>query len=138
VDTAHPLPITSRRLMTFVRHFVEMCISMCVGVGLTLGVVAVLGGDGFRASYPALSLVLVASTITAPMTAWMVLRGMPRRPILEMTATSFVVVAALIVAGVAGIGPGTAATVGDVCGFSCGAMLMVMAARFDLYAGGHH
>jgi hypothetical protein len=34
--------------------------------------------------------------------------------------------------------PGTAATVGDVCGFSCAAMLVVMAARFDLYAGKHH
>jgi hypothetical protein len=105
---------------------------------VTLGILAVVGGDRLRGSYPEPSLILIALTVTAPMTAWMLVRGMPRRPVMEMSATSFVVVAALIVAGAAGIGPGTAATVGDVCGFSCGAMLVVMAARFDLYAGGHH
>lgn len=138
MDTAPTLAKPSRNLFAFVRHFAEMCISMCVGVGLTLVVLAVLGGHAFRTTYPELSLVLVALTVTAPMTAWMLIRGMPRRATLEMSATTFVVVAALIAAGSVGVGPGVAATVGDVCGLSCAAMLVVMAARFDLYAGGHH
>ena len=138
MDTARTRPDSPHRLLAFVRHFIEMCISMCIGVGVALAAVAVLGGDRFRASYPELSLVLVAFIHTVPMTAWRLLRGMPRRPVLEMAATSFVVVGGLVVAGAAGIGPGTAATVGDVCGFSCAAMLVLRAARFDLYAGGHH
>jgi hypothetical protein len=138
MDTARTRPDSPQRVLRFVRHFIEMCISMCIGVGVALVVVGVLGGERFRAAYPELSLILVALVLTAPMTAWMVLRGMPRRPILEMSAVSVVVVGALLVAGAAGIGPGTAATVGDVCGFSCAAMLVVMGARFDLYAGRHH
>ena len=138
MDTAPTLASPSRQLLAFVRHFAEMCIAMCVGVGLTLGVLALLGGQSFRASYPELSLVLVALLVTAPMTAWMLIRGIPRRATLEMSATTFVVVAALIVAGSIGVGPGVAASVGDVCGLSCAAMLVVMAARFELYAGGHH
>lgn len=139
MDATRPLPTSPRRLVTFVGHFVEMCIAMCVGVPLTLGVLAVLGGDAFRASQPELSLLLIAITLSGPMTAWMLFRGMPVRPTLEMAAATFAVVLALLVAAAIGLIPGAATVkVGEVCGFSCAAMLVVMAARFDLYAGGHH
>ena len=140
MDATRPLPTSPRRLLTFVGHFVEMCIAMCAaGVPLTLGVLSVLGGDAFRTSYPEVSLLLIAATLTGPMTAWMLFRGMPLRPTLEMAAAAFVVVLALIVAAAAGVSPSAATvTVGSVCGFSCGAMLVVMSARFDLYSGGHH
>lgn len=138
MDTGRTLPTTHHPLLMFVRHFVEMCISMCIGVAISLAVLGLLGGEAFRGRYPELSLVLIAATVTVPMTAWMLIRGMPSRATLEMTATTFVVVAALVVAGAAGIGPGVRATVGDVCGLACATMLVVMAARFDLYAGGHH
>jgi hypothetical protein len=140
MDATRPLPTTPRRLLTFVGHFVEMCIAMCAaGVPLTLVLLAVLGGDAFRTTYPEVSLVLIAATLSGPMTAWMLFRGMPPRPTVEMAAASFVVVFALIVAAAAGvISSAATVTVGDVCGFSCAAMLVVMAARFDLYSGGHH
>jgi O-antigen/teichoic acid export membrane protein len=136
--TGRTLPTTHHPLLRFIRHFVEMCVAMCVGVAITLAVLALLGGEAFRGRYPELSLVLIAVMVTIPMTGWMLIRGMPSRATLEMTATTFVVVAALVVAGTVGIGPGVRATVGDVCGLACAAMLVVMAARFELYAGGHH
>jgi hypothetical protein len=117
-----------------------MCIAMCAaGVPLTLGVLALVGGQTIRSAYPELSLLLIALTLTAPMTAWMLVRGMTVRPTLEMTASAFVVTLALILAAAAGVGPGAeTVSVGTICGFSCAAMLVVMAVRFDLYAGGHH
>jgi hypothetical protein len=138
MDAARTVRTPAHPILSFIGHFVEMCIAMCVGVAVTLVILEALGGTVFRERYPELSLLLIAAAVTAPMTAWMLLRGMPRRPTLEMSATSFVVVSALMVAGAAGVGPGVRATVGDVCGFSCAAMLVVMAARFDLYAGAHH
>src|SRR4051794_15951826 len=139
MDTTRPRSSSPRRLGGFVGHYVEMCIAMCAaGVPLTLGVLALVGGETFRSTYPELSLLLIALTLTAPMTAWMLVRGMLLRPTLEMTASAFVVALALIMAAAAGVGPGAeTVSAGTICGLSCAAMLVVMAARFDLYAGGH-
>ena len=140
MDATRTASTEPRHLRNFVGHYIEMCIAMCAaGVPLTLGVLALLGRDTFQSAYPELSLLLIALTLTAPMTAWMLIRGMPLRPTLEMTASAFVVALALIAAAAAGFGPAAESVrVGEVCGFSCAAMLVVMAARFDLYASGHH
>lgn len=140
MDTMRPLSSSPRRLGGFVGHYVEMCIAMCAaGVPLTLGVFALLGGQTVRSEYPEFSLLLIALTLAAPMTAWMLVRGMPVRSTFEMTASALVVALALIIAAAAGIGPrAETVSVGTICGFSCAAMLVVMAARFDTYAGGHH
>ena len=139
MDATRPLPATPRRLGRFIGHYVEMCIAMCAaGVPLTLGVFALLGGQTFRSAYPELSVLLVALTLTAPMTGWMRFRGMPVGPTLEMTASAFVVAMALIVGAAVGFGPPPQTVgVGTLCGLSCAAMLVVMSARFELYAGGH-
>jgi hypothetical protein len=127
------------RGLAFGRHFLEMCIAMCaVGVPLTIGTLAVLGGAEARAAYPELTLLLIALTLTTPMTAWMLVRGMPTRPTLEMAAASFVV--AFVLIGVSAVGSFRAVseiTVGEFCGLSCVAMFVMMLTRVDLYAGHH-
>lgn len=137
MDATRALPTLPRRLLTFGRHYLEMCIAMCaVGVPLTLGVLAVLGGNSFRAAQPELSLLLIAITLTAPMAAWMLFRGMQLRPTLEMTAAAFIVVIGLIAADALGVmRPTGGLAVGEICGLSCVAMFLAMLMRFDLYTG---
>ena len=135
-----------RQAWTFGRHFFEMCIAMCVaGVPLTLMVfaaISTLASVDLQEQYPALALIVTAFGLTLPMSAWMVFRGMPWRPVLEMAAAAFVVAILLIAVVVVGIvGSETLQlTVGEFCGLSCVAMLVVMLFRLDLYTGrtGHH
>ena len=119
---------------------------MCVaGVPLTLASLAgisSLAGTSVRELYPALSLVVMAFAMTLPMSAWMLLRGMPGRQTVEMAAAAFVV--AILLIGAVGIGIASedvhALTIGEFCGLSCVAMLGVMIIRLDQYTGrtGHH
>ena len=143
---ATPRVSLGRQTWNFGRHYLEMCIAMCVaGVPLTLASLAGLSslvGTSVRELYPALSLIVMAFTITLPMSAWMLLRGMPRRPTAEMATAAFVV--AILLIGAVGIGNASedalVLTVGEFCGLSCVTMLGVMILRLDLYTGrtGHH
>jgi hypothetical protein len=135
-----------RQAWNFGRHYLEMCVAMCAaGVPLTLVVLAAISSLmnlGLREQYPALYLVLIAFSLTLPMSGWMWFRGMPWRPILEMAAAAFAVAVMLIAAvavGFAGRGM-LQVTVGEFCGLSCLAMFVVMLFRLDLYTGrtGHH
>lgn len=141
VAVATPRLSLGRQTWNFGRHYLEMCIAMCVaGVPLTLATLAglsSLAGTSVRELYPALSLVVMAFTLTLPMSAWMLFRGMPRRPTAEMATAAFLV-AFLLIGGV-GIGivseGALALTVGEFCGLSCVAMLGVMILRLDVFTG---
>jgi hypothetical protein len=115
----------------FGRHFLEMCIAMCLGVaGTTLVLNSVL--SDVRAQSPGPSLVAISVAISLPMIAWMRFRGMPWRPILEMTLIG---VAVVVVVASLGVIPAATVAVGTVCGLECAGMLVAMLFRLDLYTG---
>lgn len=138
--TADAARTVSRRKQTahFVLHFLEMCAPMCVG--FAVGDLAYFWAaeqqgysDPFR-QLPELSVLVVTFTMTAPMTAWMQLRGMPRRAIAEMSAVMPVLAIALFALGWLSIVPK-----GDLAllehGLMMPAMLVPMFIRLDLYTG---
>ena len=82
---------------------------------------------------PVLSVLVVTLTMTAPMTAWMLYRGMPRRPVAEMSATMPVLAVVLLGLGWFGILP-----LGDLALLEHGLMMPVMLVPMlliDLYTG---
>src|SRR5919108_1811156 len=126
------------RAAHFVRHFFEMCAPMCIG--FAVGDVAYFWAadrlgypDPFR-QLPELSVVVVTFTMTAPMTAWMVFRHMPRRAITEMSAVMPLLAFVLLALGSLAI-----VQKGDLAllehGLMMPAMLVPMLFRMDLYTG---
>jgi hypothetical protein len=127
---------------TFIRHFLEMCVAMCVGGGLMNALIfvagpALMGYSDLREGTPALALVVIALIYLAPMAAWMRFRGMPWRPILEMSGA--VIALAVVFIGLAAF---DAMSESDLrssalgfCGPACVVMLPVMLLRLDLYTG---
>jgi hypothetical protein len=128
------------RFGRFTLHFFEMCAPMCVGFGIG-DLVYFWAARKFGYSHPfkdlpELSVVVVTFTMTAPMVAWMVYRGMPRRPVAEMAAVMPVLGAALLVFGWLSVLPR-----GDLAlwehGLMMPAMLVPMFLRLDLYTSRH-
>ena len=126
----------------FVRHFLDMCVAMCVGGGLLNALIFVAGPalvsyPDLREESPALALLVIALIYLAPMAAWMRFRGMPWRPILEMSGAALAL--AFILIGLAASG---AISESDLrssalgfCGPACLVMVPVMLLRLDLYTG---
>jgi hypothetical protein len=91
MDTAIRQRISRRsQVGRFVLHYFEMCLPMCLGflVG-DLAYFWAAGLFGYSEPFselPVLSVLVVTFSMTAPMTAWMLFRGMPRRAIVEMSA----------------------------------------------------
>jgi L-lactate permease len=136
--TSHPAtPRISavRQAWNFGRHYVEMCIAMCIGVALTnvllRGAMGVWGAD-LRQEWPGLSLLVISIGITLPMAAWMRFRGMESRPILEMSAAGIV---AVMVAAWFGVISASDVAVGTESGVACVAMFAAMLFRLDMYTG---
>lgn len=133
---------------TFGRHFLEMCVAMCVGGGTLYALAfyagpAILGYDDPRLQFPELSLLGIALIFTVPMTLWMRFRGMEWRPILEMSGAAIAV--ALLLIGLAWMAVLSQAGLREFagpafCGPACVAMIGAMLFRLDLYTGraGHH
>src|ERR671936_1334811 len=73
----------------FVRHFIEMCLAMCLGLAVLDTVYVWLAGQfGITNPYlrfPELSAAVVAFHMTAPMVAWMRFRGMAWNLIADMS-----------------------------------------------------
>jgi hypothetical protein len=135
-------PSLGKQGWNFARHFLEMCIAMCLGgivlIVLAFAVVpALIGGPNLRESYPELSLLAIAVMLTLPMVGWMRFRGMAWRPILEMSAVPFGLAIAMIGLVWTGVVPATALQVefGSFCGITCMGMFIVMLFRLDLYTG---
>jgi hypothetical protein len=142
MDSAITTPLVSvgRQLWTFARHYIEMCIAMCIGVAATsflLRSAADASGVDLRQEWPGLSLLAISVGITLPMAAWMRFRGMEWRPIMEMSAAG--IVAVMVVAWF-GLISASGVKVGTVCGVACVAMFGAMLFRLDMYTGrsGHH
>jgi hypothetical protein len=136
------------RTGNFARHFLEMCVAMCVGGGILYALAfyagpAVLGYADPRQQFPELSLVAVALIFILPMALWMRFRGMEWRPILEMAGAGMGV--AILLIGLAWLAILSQAGLREFagpafCGPACVAMVGAMLFRLDLYTGhtGHH
>ena len=130
----------SRRRQTahFLRHYVEMCAPMCIGFAVgDLVYLWATGQFGYSEPFsqlPELSVLVVTFTMTAPMAAWMLFRGMARRATAEMSAVMPVLAVALLALGWLAIVPK-----GDLAllehGLMMPAMLVPMLFRLDLYTG---
>ena len=133
-------PTRRGRFGRFTRHYFEMCAPMCVGFAIgDLIYFWTAGKFGYSHPFkdlPELSVLVVTFTMTAPMVAWMVYRGMPRRAIAEMAAVMPVLAAALLVFGWSSV-----LVKGDLAlwehGLMMPAMLVPMFSRLDLYTSKH-
>jgi hypothetical protein len=125
----------------FVLHYFEMCIPMCIGFAVgDLIYFSIAGALGYPEPFtelPLLSVLVVTFTMTAPMTAWMLYRGMPRRAVWEMTATMPIVAGVLLSLGWLGV-----VSMDDLAllehGLMMPVMLVPMLLRPGLYAGHMH
>jgi hypothetical protein len=125
----------------FVLHYFEMCIPMCIGfaVGdlLYLWAAGLFGYTQPFTELPVLSVAVVTFAMTAPMTAWMLYRGMPRRAVWEMSVVMPIVALVLLVLGAVGL-----VALDQVAllehGVMMPAMLVPMVLRPGLYGGHLH
>ena len=139
LDTA-VVPRVSRRRQTghFVVHYFEMCLPMCIGFAVGdlvyFWAAGLFGYSHPFSELPELSVLVVTFTMTAPMAAWMLFRGMPRRPTAEMSAAMPVLAIVLLALVWLAILPK-----GDLALLEHGLMMPVMLApmflRLDLYSG---
>jgi hypothetical protein len=122
----------------FALHFGEMCVPMCIGFAIgDLVYFWLTGMAGYVEPFtelPVLSVFVVTLTMTAPMAAWMLYRGMPRRPVVEMSAAMPILAVVLLGLGWLGILPlGRLALLEH--GLMMPVMLVPMLVRLDLYTG---
>jgi len=129
------------KTLHFTRHYAEMIAAMFLGMfvlgGALVLALAPIGIDvgSWRDDAPALLLLGMAFTMSAPMVAWMRHRGHGWAPAWEMTASMFVPSVAAIALLEAGTLDDTHAAmmIQHVAMFP--AMLVVMLARLDEYTG---
>jgi hypothetical protein len=122
----------------FLLHYFEMCAPMCIGFAVgDLIYFWAAEQQGYSEPFrqlPVLSVLVVTLTMTAPMTAWMLLRGVPRRATVEMSAVMPALAIVLLALGWLAIVPK-----GDLAllehGLMMPAMLVPMFFRLDLYTG---
>jgi hypothetical protein len=115
-----------------------MCVVMCLSLGLLGGLVAgasaALGFSGdVRQQAPALSAMVVAGVLALSMLGWMRFRGMGWRPTLEMAGTAIGAGVVMVAGYWLGLVP-EKELVPSVCGVACGAMIVLMLARFHTYS----
>jgi hypothetical protein len=133
-----------RQTAHFLRHYLEMCAPMCIGFAVgDLVYFWVAGRFGYSEPFtqlPELSVAVVTFTMTAPMVAWMLVRGMPKRETTEMAAVMPILALVLLAMGwLAAVPKGDVALLEH--GLMMPAMLVPMFLRLDLYtgrAGRHH
>lgn len=129
------------RVGRFVLHYFEMCIPMCIGFAVgDLIYFSIAGALGYSEPFtelPVLSVLIVTFTMTAPMTAWMLYRGMPTRAVWEMS-----LVMPILAGGLLLLGGFDALAMDDLAllmhGLMMPVMLVPMLLRPGLYAGHMH
>jgi hypothetical protein len=135
--SSHP-PSRAAQVGHFALHFAEMCVPMCVGFAIGdaiyFGLAGLAGYSKPFSALPELSVLVVTVSMTVPMTAWMMFRGMPGRRVIEMSAVMPVLAVALLVCGWVGI-----IAKGDLAvaehGLMMPAMLVPMLLSLDFYTG---
>jgi hypothetical protein len=125
----------------FIWHFLEMCLTMCIG-GIALNVLFFLGAakigyPNLLERFPEFSLLAIGVNLAIPMTAWMRFRGHEWRPTLEMASTSIILPILLIGAAWLGIIP-ESSRLEWLTGLACAVMVIPMLLRLDVYTGHHH
>lgn len=122
----------------FLLHYFEMCMPMCIGFAVgDLAYFWAAGRFGYSDPFrelPELSVLVVTFTMTAPMAAWMLFRGMQRRPIAEMSAAMPVLAFVLLALGWLAIAPRADLALLEH-GLMMPVMLIPMFFRLDLYTG---
>ena len=128
------------RTGTFILHFVEMVVVMCIaGAGLKL-----LFSAAAQAGYPNLidprfpefAILEVGILLAIPMAAWMRIRKHEWRPTLEMASTSIIL--AILLVGAASLGIMQKASMLDwFKRLACPVMLIPMLFRLNLYTSHH-
>ena len=130
----------SRRRQTgrFIWHYFEMCVPMCVGfvVGdlIYLWAAGLFGYSEPFSELPELSVVVVTFNMTAPMAAWMLFRGMPRRATAEMSAAMPFLGILLLALGWVTVVPKDELALLEH-GLMMPVMLIAMFFRLDVYTG---
>ena len=122
-------------------HVLEMCVVMCVSLGL-LGLLAsaataLLGLSAVQEEAPALAALVAAAVLAGSMVVWMRFMGMEWRPTLEMAAPAPAAGLLLVTGYWVGI-VAEGAVVSGVCGVACLGMVAVMLVRFRLYSSHMH
>lgn len=125
----------------FLLHYVQMCAAMCVGfvLGDTLYLWAA-GLAGYAqpfAELPELSVLVVTFAMTAPMAVWMLVRGMPGRAAVEMSASMPALALVLLVLGWLAVLPTRELVVLEHA-LMMPVMLIPMLIRLDLYTSIDH
>lgn len=138
---ATPAPGRWRPIWHFGLHYGEMCIPMCIGFAIGDAVYFGLAGlAGYTKPFsqlPELSVLVVTISLTAPMTAWMLYRRMPRRPVIEMSAVMPVLAVTLLILGWTAVIPKSDLALTEH-GLMMPAMLIPMLLRLDFYTGRVH
>src|SRR5689334_19645405 len=103
------IPNRRSQVGRFALHFFEMCAPMCIGFAIGdliyFGIAGLFGYSAPFSDLPVLSVVVVTFTMSAPMTAWMLFRGMPRQATFEMSATMPALALVLLTLGLFGCVP---------------------------------
>jgi hypothetical protein len=127
-----------RQLGRFLRHYGEMCAPMCIGFAVgDLVYFWAAGQFGYSEPFselPVLSVLAVTFTMTAPMVAWMLFRGIPRRETAEMAAVMPALALVLLALGWLALVPKSDLVLLEH-GLMMPAMLVPMFLRLDLYTG---
>jgi len=117
------------RARHFVQHFLEMCITMCLGQGVILAlIIGEAGLTGFfqlLSQYPWSMGVILAMSMVVPMAAWMLFREMGWRHTIDMSIASFIGAMLPVVGGELGYLP-VVAVFALACPIACLAMLIPM------------
>jgi hypothetical protein len=134
------LPRLSRRgqIGRFTLHYFEMCVPMCIGFAvLDLVYYWAAGLAGYTNPFnqlPVLSVLVVGFNMTAPMAAFMLYRGMPRRATAEMSAAMAIWAISLLLLGWLTILPKENLALMEH-GLMMPIMLIPMLLRLDIYTG---
>ena len=135
---AGPTVSRARQVGHFLRHYGEMCLPMCVGFAVgDLVYFAAAAQFGYSEPFrelPELSVAVVTFTMTAPMVAWMLFRGMPRRETAEMAAVMPILAIGLLALGWLAIVQKRDLALLEH-GLMMPAMLVPMVFRLDFYTG---
>jgi len=111
-----------------------MCIGFAVGDVLYFWLAGLAGYSEPFSELPYLSVLIVTVSMTAPMTAWMLYRRMPRRAVAEMSAVMPIVAIVLVGLSWRGVLPKDELALLEH-GLMMPAMLVPMLMRLDLYTG---
>jgi hypothetical protein len=131
-------PGRRRQIGHFAVHYFEMCLPMCIGFAVgDLVYFWAAGRFGYSHPFerlPELSVFVVTFTMTAPMTAWMLFRGMPGRPTAEMSAAMPILAVVLLALGWLAVVPKSDLALLEH-GLMMPVMLIPMVLRLDVYSG---